>query len=102
MGDTIFSCGKNCSDAFTAVLRDRMQDNNVDSVLLESIQANTSASAQVVSIPVDQTEADRRRPKSSIVPNLLWLYILIGLSGFLAVSTAVVAVRRSPTTKSNV
>ena len=40
------TCGENCSAAFSADFRTNMQRNNVDSDLIDSIQADSSASVQ--------------------------------------------------------
>lgn len=48
------TCGETCSAAFSADFRTNMQRNNVDSNLIDNIQADSSASVQVQESAKDQ------------------------------------------------
>ena len=60
------TCGENCSAAFSADFRSNMQYNNVDSDLIDSIQADSSASVQET---VQETAKDQPTENQSSTPS---------------------------------
>lgn len=102
------TCGENCSAAFSADFRSNMQRNNVDSDLIDSIQADSSASVQESakdqptenqsSTPSsqadDQIQADNASEGTTGADNWI-VYVVAGGLVAIAVLIAVVMVVRS-------